>query len=270
MPELITESILANPAIMIDRAGEGEFLIFLHGIGGNRSNWTEQLEIFSADFHTLAWDARGYGESDDYDGPLDFSDFARDLLRLLDHFDVPKAHLAGLSMGGRIAQDFYALFPERVKTLTLIATHSGFQDFTPEERQRFIDLRRKPLVEEGKEPADIAPIVAKSLIGPHATEAQYQRLVASIAALHKESFIKTVEATTMFDRSKELELIDVPTLLVYGEHDPLTSAEMGRQYAELIKGSEYAVVPKAGHLINLEQPDAFAATVREFLLRHKG
>ena len=267
MAEIVTERLLADPTIVIDHAGEGEFLIFLHGIGGNRSNWTEQLDAFSQDFHVVAWDARGYGDSDDYIGPLDFSDFARDLCRLLDHFGVARAHIAGLSMGGRIAQDFFALFPERVKTLMLIATHSGFQDFTPEERQRFVDLRLKPLVEDGKEPADIAPIVAQSLVGPFATEAQYQRLVASIAALHKESYIKTVKATTTFDRSQDLGAIDVPTLLVFGKHDPLTSPDMGRQLANQIKDAEFVVIPKAGHLINLEQPDLFDKTVRDFLVK---
>ncbi len=269
MTEIKHERILSNPAISIDHAGAGELLILMHGIGGNRSNWTDQIHAFSPHFHTLAWDARGYGESDDYDGPLDFSDFAGDLVRVLDHFEVEKAHIAGLSMGGRISQDFYALFPERVKTLTLVATFTGFKNFTPEERQRFVDLRKKPLVEEGKQPKDIAPIVAKSLIGPYATEEQYQRLVASMAALHKESYIKTVEATTMFDRSDNLANIAVPTLLIFGEHDPLTTAEMGRSMADKIPGCEFHIVPKAGHLVNLEQPKAFDALVLDFLLRHR-
>lgn len=269
MADIKHERILSNPAISIDHAGDGELLILMHGIGGNRSNWTDQIRAFSPHFHTVAWDARGYGDSDDYDGPLDFSDFARDLVRVLDHFGVEKAHIAGLSMGGRISQDFYALFPERVKTLTLVATFTGFKNFTPEERQRFVDLRKKPLVEEGKEPKDIAPIVARSLIGPHATEAQYQRLVASMAALHKESYIKTVEATTMFDRSDNLANISVPTLLIFGEHDPLTTAEMGQSMADKIPGCEFHIVPKAGHLVNLEQPEAFDALVLDFLLRQR-
>ena len=247
-----TMRIPGAPSLAVDRAGGGPLLIFMHGIGGNRDNWTDQLPLFGQEFCTLAWDARGYGDSDDYEGALDFSDFARDLVRVLDHVGAEKAHLCGLSMGGRIAQDFYALFPERVATLTLVATHAGFADFSEEERQRFVDLRRKPLVEDGKEPADIAPIVAKSLIGPYATEAQYQRLVASMAKLHKDSYIKTVEATTRFNRIAELSAIRVPTLLVYGEHDPLTSKEMGEDMHRRIPGSELVVVPKAGHLINLE------------------
>ena len=120
-------------------------------------------------------------------------DFARDLKGLLDHFGVEKAHLCGLSMGGRIAQDFYLLFPERVKTLTLVATFSGFRNFSSEERQRFINLRKKPLVEDGKEPRDIAPVVAKTLIGPTAADDKFQRLVQSMEKLHKDSYVKTIE-----------------------------------------------------------------------------
>ncbi|MDP7425868.1 MAG: alpha/beta hydrolase, partial [Rhodospirillales bacterium] len=138
MSQIKTERILDHPSICIDHAGEGEMLILMHGIGGNRTNWAEQVEAFSEYFHTVAWDARGYGASDDYEGPLDFSDFARDLLRVLDHFGVAKAHIGGLSMGGRIAQDFYVLYPERVKTLILISTFSSFKNFTDEEKKRFV------------------------------------------------------------------------------------------------------------------------------------
>jgi 3-oxoadipate enol-lactonase len=265
-----TETILENPAIAIDHAGDGEFLILMHGIGGNRSNWTEQVDAYSPHFHTVSWDARGYGGSDDYDGPLDFADFSHDLARVLDHFEVERAHVLGLSMGGRIAQDFYARYPDRVKTLVLVATFSGFKNFTQAEKQRFVDLRRKPLVEEGKEPRDIAPVVAKTLVGPHATDEQYQRLVASMEKLHKESYIKTVEATTYYDRTLELEKIAVPTLLVYGEHDPLTRPELGEQMAAKIPGCEFVIIPKAGHLINMEQAQAFDTAVLDFLLRHKG
>lgn len=263
------ERILNNPSIAVDHAGRGELLVFMHGIGGNRTNWSEQIELFSTDFHALAWDARGYGDSDDYDGPLDFSDFSHDLKKLLDHFEVAKAHICGLSMGGRIAQDFYALYPERVKTMTLVATFSGFDNFTMEEKQRFIDLRKKPLVEEGKEPKDIAPIVAKTLIGPHSGPDKYERLVKSMEALHKESYIKTVEATTMYDRTLDLADIKVPTQLIYGEHDSLTGPTLGQEMAKRIPGSEYTLIPRSGHLINMEEPDLFNHCLKSFLTKHR-
>lgn len=258
------------PGLTIDEAGSGELVLFMHGIGGNRTNWSEQVRDIGEHFLAVAWDARGYNGSEDYEGPLDFSDFARDILRVLKFYGRDRLHLVGLSMGGRIAQDFYALFPQHVATLTICASFTGFQRFTPAEREKFLSLRLKPLVEDGKEPRDIAPTVARTLCGPNATEAQYQRLVHSMAALHKDSYVKTVRATTSFDRDAGLEKIAVPTLLVFGECDSLTTAEMGRTMHARVKGSQLVVVPKSGHLINLEQPEAFVAAVLPFLQRHRG
>jgi 3-oxoadipate enol-lactonase len=268
MTQIKTERILSNPAIGIDHAGEGELLVLMHGIGGNRTNWTRQVEAFAPHYHTVAWDARGYGLSDDYDGPLDFNAFSRDLLKVLDHFGVEKAHICGLSMGGRIAQDFYLHYPERVKTLALVATFSGFKKLNSEERARFVALRLKPLVEDGKEPKDIAPIVAKTLIGPGADEKHYNQLVASMEALHKDSYIKTIQETTAYDKALELEDITVPTLLVFGAHDSLTPPTIGRAMADRIADAKYVEVPRSGHLINIEEADIFNDALLRFLAKH--
>ena len=120
-----TSFVEGTPRIAMNVMGEGPLLVFLHGIGGNRLNWQFQLPAFADDFTVVAWDARGYGLSEDYEGDLDFSDFSHDLARLLDQFGAEKAHLCGLSMGGRIAQDFYALYPQRVATLVLCDTFAG-------------------------------------------------------------------------------------------------------------------------------------------------
>ena len=267
MTAIKTERILDNPKIAIDHAGEGELLVLMHGIGGNRTNWTDQVAAFSKHYRTVAWDARGYGQSDDYEGPLDFNAFARDLLALLDHFGAEKAHICGLSMGGRIAQDFYLHYPERVKTLILVATFSGFKRLEEAERQRFLDLRLRPLVNEGKEPKDIAPVVAKTLIGPGASPDKFQRLVQSMEALHKESYVKTIQETTVYDKALELETVRVPTLLVFGEHDTLTPPAVGRAMHARINDSEFVEVPCSGHLINIEEPAIFNEAVLDFLAR---
>jgi len=270
MAAIRTRHIPGTPGLAVDESGTGELVLFMHGIGGNRTNWTRQVQKFGEHFLAVAWDARGYNGSEDYDGELDFSDFARDILRVLKFYGRKKLHLVGLSMGGRIAQDFYALFPQHVATLTIVASFTGFQNFSEADRQKFLGSRLKPLVEEGKEPRDIAPIVARSLSSPNATDEQYQRLVASMAALHKGSYIKALKATTLYNRTAELDKIAVPTLLVFGEADTLTTAAMGQQMHARIKGSKLVVVPKSGHLVNLEQPDAFEAAVEAFLFEHRG
>ena len=122
-----TEHIGPAPRIAVDHMGEGALVVFLHGIGGNRTNWRDQLPVFADRFHAVAWDARGYGMSDDYDGPLDYNDFCNDLLRVLDHFEAHRAHLVGLSMGGSIIQDFYAQHAGRVASMVLADTRPGFE-----------------------------------------------------------------------------------------------------------------------------------------------
>lgn len=267
----MTETIFVGPKprIAVDHAGRGPFVVFLHGIGGNRDNWRDQLPVFGKHFHVAAWDARGYGDSDDYDGPLSFADVSRDLIRVFEHFKVTRAHIVGLSMGGRIAQEFAALFPERVATLTLADTHASFKDFPPETQHSFVAMRLKPLVEEGLSPADIAPRVARSLMGPNASAAVLERLVASVARLHKESYIKTVKSTVDFDRRDDLERIRAPTLVLNGEHDKLTPPAMARDIAAQIPGARVEIIADAGHLINIEQPETFNRLVLDFLLAHR-
>ncbi|MFN0299286.1 MAG: alpha/beta fold hydrolase [Burkholderiales bacterium] len=265
----ITDFLPGSPRIAFDHTGEGPLLVFLHGIGGNRTNWHDQLPVFGREFHAVAWDARGYGLSDDYEGPLEFARFADDLRRLLDHFKAETAHLCGLSMGGRILQDFYPRHPHRAATLVLCDTMAGFDAaFTPEKRAEFVRLRKQPLV-EGKEPKDIAPIVARTLMSPKSSPEALQKLIDSMSALHKDSYIKTIEASTHYDRVADLPNIRVPTLLVYGEDDTLTPPALGRSMAEKIAGAEMVVIPDAGHLSNIERPAAFNRAVLAFLQRHR-
>ena len=136
--------------------------------------------------------------------PPRFEDFSRDLLGLLDHFGA-ESPLCGLSMGSRIAQDFYRMYPSRVKSLLLVATFAGFKRLSEPERQRFVELRLKPLKEGGKEPKDIAPVVAKTLIGPDAPS-PLPAPGASMERLHKDSYIKTIESSTEHDKALALKL----------------------------------------------------------------
>ena len=117
----------------------------------------------------------------------------------------------------------------------------------------------------GKEPKDIAPAVVETLLGPQASEAHRQRLLTSMAALHKESYIKTVEATAYYDRSADLPNIKVPTLLVYGADDRLTPPKIGRRMQADIPDAEFVLIAAAGHLVNIEQPHEFNRAVLAFL-----
>ena len=268
MPAWITDKIPGKPKIAVDHAGAGPLVIFMHGIGGNRTNWHDQLPAFSADFHAVAWDARGYGDSDDYEGPLDFGDFALDLLRVVDHFGANRAHLVGLSMGGVIALDFAAKYPARVATLTLCDTMPGFGHLTDAQRREFIRLRQEPLI-AGKEPRDIAPVVARTLLSKSPRPGCFERLVASMSALHKESYIKTITGSVNCAAPLRIEEITAPTLIVVGDEDALTPPATSRDLMSRIPGSRMSVIDRAGHLSNIEQPEEFNRVLLAFLLEHR-
>jgi len=256
------------PRIALSIAGSGPLVVFLHGIGGNRAHWDDQVSAFAAEFTACACDARGYGDSDDYRGPLAFADLGADCLRVLDFLGAERAHLVGLSLGGRIARDLCLRHPERVATLTLCNTHGGFDDLGPEQADAFLRARQGPLA-AGKELRELAPELARAIVGKSAVPGAYQRLVASLAGLRKHVYLKTLEASVLEDRGAPVERIAVPTLVVTSDEDavypPVTASALARR----IPGARLAVIQGAGHVSNLDQPERFNGVVLAFLREHR-
>ncbi|HVJ24492.1 MAG TPA: alpha/beta fold hydrolase [Burkholderiales bacterium] len=232
--------------------------MFLHGIRGNRRNWAGQIEFFSTHgYRAAAWDARGYGDSDDYEGALQFDHFTGDVMRLAEHFKADKLHLVGLSMGGRIARNVALRAPERVKSLVLVSTNPGFDAMTPDHVRRFVTERR-----------NTTPQSLRRLLGSKPNHAAYQELLDSVSRVHEASYQKTLEASVAQDRSAPMEKISVPTLVMAGEEDTVYPPELARAMAKRIPGAELIMFERTGHLANLEQPERFNKALLDFLSRH--
>ena len=107
--------------------------------------------------------------------------------------------------------------------------------------------------------------VAKTLAGPNASKESFDALVDSMSRLHKESYIKTIEASTMARNHGEPGDIRVPTHVIVGAEDRLTTPEMCRELAEMIQDARFTVIPDAGHLVNIEQPAQFNAAAIGFI-----
>ena len=256
------------PRIAVEVSGTGPLVVFLHGIGGNRSNWDDQLDVIGAEFTAAAWDARGYGDSDDYENPLQFADFATDLTKIIDTFGAGAAHLVGASMGGRIALDFYARAPHRVATLTLADTSAGSARVaSPVEIEKFLSSRKRPLL-EGKTPRDIAPEVAATLIGPATPEPVRGRVIESLARLHRDSYLKTLDAVTRYTTFPLFESIRVPTLVLVGEYDRIATPDYAADVAQRIPGSQFAVIAGGSHVSNMDRPAEFNQLLLTFLRAH--
>jgi len=239
-------------------AGTGSLVLFLHGIRGNRRNWARQIEFFSQRFQAAAWDARGYGDSEDYEGPLQFDHFTGDVLRVAEHLKAPKLHLVGLSMGGRIARNVALHYPDRLLSLTLISSTPGFDALSAEGVKRFVTERRSR-----------TPQSLQQLIGSRASRAAYTELLDSVSRIHEISYQKTLEASVAQDRAAPIEKISVPTLVIAGEEDTVYPPELAREMARRIPGAELLMLEGTGHLANLEQPERFNTAVLNFLTKQE-
>ena len=252
------------PRLFVRTQGSGPLILFLHGIGGNSSNWRAQLQAFGpAGFRAAAWDARGYGRSDDNRGSLHFTDFVDDVARALDHFGEERAHLVGLSMGGRIALVFAHRHPERVASLTLADTSAGAVP-DPAKIEAFLAKRLAPMM-EGKTPGDIAPQLVEEIAGPNASAEARAELLASHQTLERWTYVQTLRAVTAFHDFPSFESIQVPTLVIVGSEDRIARPEHARVMAERIPNARLVVLEGAGHVSNVEQPAAFNAALASFL-----
>jgi pimeloyl-ACP methyl ester carboxylesterase len=248
-----------SPRLAVSVAGHGTLLLFLHGIRGSRHHWARQIEFFSRRFRAAAWDARGYGESDDYEGALRFDEhFTADVLRVADHFRAEKMHLVGLSMGGRIARNFALRHPHRLRSLVLAGTSPGFDALSGEEVKRFVAERR-----------NATPESVRRLLGSRAMAGAYEQLLDSVRRVHQASYEKTLEASVAQDRAAPIEQIQVPTLVITGDEDKVYPPAMATDMARRIPGAELITMQGVGHLSNLEQPDEFNQAVLDFLIRQE-
>ena len=258
------ERIDGEPALAIERCGMGDPIVFLHGIGGNRTNWAEQLRHFGSEGMALAFDFRGYGDSADPGEDLVFADFVDDVLRVVDHYHLGKIDLVGLSMGGLVAQAFYARHPERVRSMVLVACRPGSAPVAPGEAgAAFVEDRMRPLLAGG--PAALADSLAVKLIGSKAPTAAQAQIRASLLALRPDAYLRTLKARVAAEPFLDLGAVAIPVLVIAGEDDKVAPPAQMKALAAAIPASRLAIVSGAGHLLNIEQPERFNDLVSNFL-----
>ena len=259
-----TKFLPGNPKIAFNQLGDGELIIFIHGIGGNKENWQDNMEVLSKYYNVVALDLRGYGESEDFEGQMNFFDIADDIFKLISYFGEKKCHIVGLSMGAQIALYFYKKYPSSTKSLVLCDAPLGFQDFTESEREKFISLRRKP-IEDGTNLKTMAISIANTLIGKKSNKLVHDKLVKSMEKLHRKTYLKAIDSFVNSTHYDIFSIIDIPVLVVVGELDNLTPVPMAKEISAKIEGSIFEIIPNAGHLSNIENPNKFNKILLGFL-----
>jgi pimeloyl-ACP methyl ester carboxylesterase len=239
-----------------DRAGTGDPVLLVMGLSATRIGWINQMPVLAASYDVVAFDNRGVGESSCPDEPWTIEQMADDAVGLMDVLAWDRAHVAGISMGGMISQEIALRHPNRVRSLTLMATHHGGPTALPpsphviemmmtgfaEPEQR---IRNGVLVAFGDQyrrehPEMIEAAIAYSLENPPPVQGLINQTMA------------VMQWPGTADRLGE---ITAPTLVMHGTADELIPVENGRRLAERIPGVRLQIYENAGHALVQERAD---------------
>jgi pimeloyl-ACP methyl ester carboxylesterase len=255
-----------------EETGAGAPLVFVHEFAGDAQSWHLQVRFFARRYRTIAFNARGYPPSDvPTDGTAYSQDHAvEDIRGLLDALRIDRAHICGLSMGGYATLHFGLRHPERA--LSLVVAGCGYGSVAADRAQFHRDVSATAERFLTEPMATLADVYCQ---GPTRVQfrdkdprgwQEFHDQFAAQSALGHGLTMRGVQLTrpSVYELEAQLERLTVPTLIVTGDEDE-PCLETGIFLKRKIATAGLVVIPKAGHTINLEEPEAFNRAVLDFL-----
>jgi pimeloyl-ACP methyl ester carboxylesterase len=246
--------------------GPGPVLVLLHGFPLSRKMWSAQLSVVGSMYRVIAPDLRGHGTSAAPDGVSTMDAMAGDVVALLDALQITQpVVVGGLSMGGYVALALWARCPERIRALMLMDTRAAAD--TPEAARGREELARA--VEATSSTRAVVDAMLPKLFSEE-TRTHRAELVAPMRSIMERNSARAIVAALRGlsqrpDRTALLSSINVPTLVLVGDHDALTPPDEARKMAAAIPNAELVVIPEAGHLAPYENPKAANDAILRFL-----
>jgi 3-oxoadipate enol-lactonase len=235
-------------------------LVFINALGTDLRIWEEVARHFVSRYPVVRYDKRGHGLSDSPPAPYSIHDFSTDLLGLLKHLELSKVILLGISVGGMIALDFAASWPQRVHSMVLCDTAPviGTADLWNERIDR---LRQNGM-------HSMAEAILARWFAPTFKErspAAYRGYYNMLTRMPVEGYTGTCEAIRDADLTEATRTIRAHSLILCGTEDVSTPPDLVRGLVELMPNAEFQEIPGAGHSTCIEQPDAVAKQIERFL-----
>jgi 3-oxoadipate enol-lactonase len=256
MPRIIINN---RSAIGYEQAGSGEAtpIVFLHGVGSDKSVWRPQLACFGRTRRAVAFDYPGYGDSDPATEATTRDDYALAIIAAMQAAGIDRAHICGLSLGGVVAIAMHHAAPQRCASLILADTFAVHPEGRAIYARSLSGSRDLPAMAEARVDVLLA----------HPSDPEVRReVVDTMARIDPAAYRIGAQAVWLADQRDRVSEVQVPTLIVCGEDDKPTPPDLSRELHRAIAGSRLVMVAGAGHLTNLERPDAFNGAVGRFLL----
>ena len=255
-----------------EEAGTGSPIVFVHEFAGDLRSWEPQLRHFARRHRAIAFNARGYPPSDVPPDPASYSQnqAADDILAILDHLHLDKAHIVGLSMGGFATLHFGFRHPARARSLVVAGCGYGAE---PGQASRFKDEAATiagRLKSEGMQ-----KFAAAYAYGPTRVQFQnkdprgFQEFAAQLAEHSALGSANTQigcqgARPSLYDLQDQMRALTLPTLILTGDEDT-PCLQPGLLMKQCIPTAALSVMPNAGHTINIEDPDEFNRRVSDFI-----
>ena len=244
----------------LEGSGEGIPLVFINALGTDLRIWDAVVTHLTNRHPILRFDKRGHGLSDCPPAPYSIRDFSSDLFGLLEQLGISQTILVGISVGGMIALDFAASWPERVHSMVLCDTAPviGTADLWNE---RINKLRADGM-------GSMAEAILARWFAPTFKEkspAAYQGYYNMLTRMPVEGYTGTCEALRDADLTQATRTIEAHTLILCGTEDVSTPPDLVRGFVELMPDAEFQAIPGAGHSTCIEQPDLVAEQIKRFL-----
>lgn len=268
--------------IYYETRGEGEPLVLVYGIACLINHWHHQIEYFSKNYKVIAFDIRGHNKSYPITDlqHLRMEDLAQDMIGLLAHLGLDKAHFVGHSFGAPFILQAYDMKPEMFRTMTFI---NGFSK-NPIKGMFGLDIV-EPLFYFVKSQYEQQPDLWNTLWkmavdnpvsmylaclagGFNIRVTQFKDIevyARAVARMDLRVFIRLFEELMKYDGEEVLGKIDVPTLIVSGEKDNVTPQKFQHEFRDKIKGAEFLLVPYGSHCTQLDFPDYLNLRLEKFL-----
>ncbi len=241
--------------------GEATPIIFLHGVGSDKSVWRPQLDHFGKSRRSIAFDYPGYGESDFVDGATR-DDYAAAIFAGMDALGIEQAHLCGLSLGGVIVLAMHAAAPERCASLIIADSFAVHP-----EGQAIYD--RSVAASRATSMRELAEARAGLLLGSATTPALRAEIIDTMANIDPAAYRLGAAAVWLADQRGPVATVNIPTLIMVGDEDAITPPALSEELHNLIPHSRLERLASAGHLANAEQPQAFNRAIESFLSQER-
>ena len=236
--------------------GNATPIVFLHGVGSDKSVWHPQLEYFGKTRRALAFDYPGYGDSDPAPEATSRDDYAAAIHSALHALDIERAHVCGLSLGGVVAIALCDAVPNHCASLILADTFAVHPEGSAICERSLAGSQDLPAMAEAR--VDV-------LLAQPADPAVRREVVETMSRIDPVAYRIGAEAVWLADQRDRVGAIGVPTLVLVGDGDLVTPIDLSNELVDLVPDARMQVIRGAGHLGNLEKPAEFNAAVDEFI-----